>query len=425
MKEVIVSILCTTYNHELYIRDALDGFLNQKVDFDYEIIIHDDASTDNTPKIIKEYEEKYPNIIHAIYQKENQYSKKGFSMLKDIYIICKGKYIAACEGDDFWIDPHKLQIQVNFLESHSEYIMTAHNAIVFNTSDNTIKAMSPYSCDKEITPEEIILQYNGNIPTASVVVRSNALKMDDIFFECCVGDVPLQFNAITKGKIYYFDRIMSVYRFLHDNSWSMVWLKNSEKEFEHCIQMIDFLQKYDSYTKYIYSKYILSMVQIYAYKILNVYKDKNNFFVKCDQFNSKSRFRYYLILNELKRVFMQNYDENYYDKYVSEFVKKYRHIVIFGAGDYASRMTKQLNNKNINFEGYVVSHLDDENNKYFERPVWSYLTLPYKRNEVGIVVAIKPYMWNKLVDILEENNIEHFICPFLFDHTLENIKRIQ
>ena len=108
----LLSICCVTYNHKKYIRQCLDSFLMQKTNFKFEIIIHDDASTDGTADIIKEYYEKYPDIIKPIFQTENQFSQ-GKSISKTfIYPRIKGKYVALCEGDDYWTDPYKLQKQV-------------------------------------------------------------------------------------------------------------------------------------------------------------------------------------------------------------------------------------------------------------------------------------------------------------------------
>ncbi len=111
MEELIVSISCKTYNHEDYIADAIDGFLQQKTNFKYEILIHDDASTDRTADIIRAYEKKYPDLIKPIYQTVNQYSIEGVSVTQLNLSRAKGKYIAECEGDDYWIDPYKLQKQ--------------------------------------------------------------------------------------------------------------------------------------------------------------------------------------------------------------------------------------------------------------------------------------------------------------------------
>jgi glycosyltransferase involved in cell wall biosynthesis len=130
----LVSVACITYNHEKYIEDAIKSFLIQETDFPFEILIHDDASTDNTANIVREYVEKYPNIIKPIFQTENQYSK-GFKMnLEFNFPRAKGKYIALCEGDDYWTDPNKLQIQVAFLEENPDYVITYTAVKAFDES---------------------------------------------------------------------------------------------------------------------------------------------------------------------------------------------------------------------------------------------------------------------------------------------------
>lgn len=124
-EKVLVSVCCTAYNHAKYIRSCLDGFVNQKTDFKYEVIVHDDASTDNTANIIREYADKYPEIIKPIFQK-NQYSKGVPIYEKFIFPKCTGKYIAYCEGDDYWCNENKLQKQVDVLERNPEYVACVH-----------------------------------------------------------------------------------------------------------------------------------------------------------------------------------------------------------------------------------------------------------------------------------------------------------
>jgi len=120
---LIVSIRCIVYNQAPYLRQCLDGFVMQKTDFRFEAIVHDDASTDDSASIIEEYAEKYPEIIKPILETENQYSKHDGSLRRIVDSACKGKYIALCEGDDYWTDPLKLQKQIDFMESHPEYGM--------------------------------------------------------------------------------------------------------------------------------------------------------------------------------------------------------------------------------------------------------------------------------------------------------------
>ena len=128
----LVSICCITYNHEQFIREAVDGFLMQKTDFPIEIIIHDDASIDGTTKIIKEYQGKHAELIKLIIQTENQYKTRGFGFLVDLFQQAQGKYIALCEGDDYWTDPLKLQKQVDFLEANPDYSLVSHRRKVYD-----------------------------------------------------------------------------------------------------------------------------------------------------------------------------------------------------------------------------------------------------------------------------------------------------
>ena len=136
----LVSISCITYNHEPYIAQTLDGFLMQKTNFPFEVLVHDDASTDRTADIIREYEQNFPKIVKPIYQKENQYSQ-GKRDISETWNFprAKGKYIAMCEGDDYWIDENKLQMQVDFLENNPDYGMCYTNFNLVSEKSKNIK----------------------------------------------------------------------------------------------------------------------------------------------------------------------------------------------------------------------------------------------------------------------------------------------
>ena len=140
-KKPIDVINCTTYNHEIYLRDALEGFVNQQTNFPFVAIVHEDASTDGTADLLREYAEKYPDIILPIYGKDNQYSNPKGKLNKIINKACeatKAKYIAFCEGDDYWVDPLKLQKQVDFLESHPNYSMICSKVKRLNQTNNRV-----------------------------------------------------------------------------------------------------------------------------------------------------------------------------------------------------------------------------------------------------------------------------------------------
>ncbi|MCJ1883331.1 glycosyltransferase [Pseudomonas sp. LA21] len=131
--EPLLSIVCLAYNQVDYIGRTLDSFLEQITDFRFEVLVNDDASTDGTTEVIADYAARYPHIIKPIFHKENQYSK-GVSQGILVFRKARGRYIAYCEGDDFWTDPHKLQIQVDFLERNADYVITYHDAYVFDES---------------------------------------------------------------------------------------------------------------------------------------------------------------------------------------------------------------------------------------------------------------------------------------------------
>lgn len=188
----VVSIACITYNHEKYIRDAIEGFLIQKTDFPIEIIIHDDASTDGTAQIIKEYEEKYPDLIFPIYQKENQYSQGKRRILATfVFPRTRGKYIALCEGDDYWTDPYKLQKQVDYLEGHQEYALCHHNAIIIDESGN-LKATSylPEEAKRDLSEDEVIK--GAWILTLTVCFRN------------ILGTMPPEISRVINGDTFLF-----------------------------------------------------------------------------------------------------------------------------------------------------------------------------------------------------------------------------
>jgi glycosyltransferase involved in cell wall biosynthesis len=135
---ILVSVSVVTYNHGKFITKCLDAILNQQTNFEFEIILYDDASTDNTKEIILAYINKYPNMIYPIFQNKNQYSKGVRGMMPRYnFNRCNGKYIAVCEGDDYWIDNNKLQKQVDFLESNNEYSIVGGNALIISNKQDT------------------------------------------------------------------------------------------------------------------------------------------------------------------------------------------------------------------------------------------------------------------------------------------------
>ncbi|MFV0201304.1 glycosyltransferase [Empedobacter falsenii] len=211
---MMVSISCTTYNHVAYIHQCLDGFLMQKCNFNYEILIHDDASTDGTIDIIKEYQEKYPEIIKPYIQKENQWSQGVRGMnAKYNFSRAKGKYIAMCEGDDYWIDPLKLQKQVDFLEVHEDYVLCFHKVSILKTNGEIVEDFIT-KVPENYQYRETLAKNSNYIHTPSVLFKNvikDKLNIPE-FTNSPIGDYFLYLLLTKYGKIGYLQEIMAVYR---------------------------------------------------------------------------------------------------------------------------------------------------------------------------------------------------------------------
>lgn len=212
----LVSIICHTYNHINFIEDALKGFLMQETDFPFEIILHDDASTDGTIELVKEYAKNYPNIIIPFIQIENQYSK-GYKPTIVTFPRARGKYIAYCEGDDYWTDPKKIQIQASFLESNKHVSVCGHNSITIK--DNKFIKEHPKSQQRDFDSK--ILKEGAFIQTltAMFVNKFSSIPDEDKFI--INGDDFLFSRLGQLGSYKYFEDISpGVYRNHGGGIWS-------------------------------------------------------------------------------------------------------------------------------------------------------------------------------------------------------------
>lgn len=210
--DILVSICAIAYNHAPYIRQCLDGFLMQKTNFKYEIIIHDDCSTDGTTEVVREYAKNFPDIIVPIIQAENQYQKGNRHILSTfIFPKLKGKYWAICECDDYWTDPLKLQKQVDFLEVHPDYSMCFHRAMILKEYDCKVGLRCDDIENREYDPNELFKEWK--VPTASIVAKRETLEIQNTGSERILnGDIVHVLNCAKVGKIRGMSDVMSVYR---------------------------------------------------------------------------------------------------------------------------------------------------------------------------------------------------------------------
>ena len=235
----------------------------QKTNFRFEAIVHDDASTDRTADIIREYAAKYPDIIKPIYETENQYSKRDGSLRRIMDAACTGKYIARCEGDDYWIDPFKLQKQVDFLEANPEHSLCfcAHQELF---PDGRIKEVRRYqqSVD-ECSMNDIILGGGGFMATNTMFYRrSKSLEYPGWRKNAPVGDLPLMLLLSTKGKVGYIDEVMACYRLNSVGGWSYRMSNSFKIRRKHYINSKKMWKHFDEWTNYKYHSIINKKIKI-------------------------------------------------------------------------------------------------------------------------------------------------------------------
>lgn len=227
MEETIkVSVLCTAFNHEPYLRDALEGFVNQRTSFRFEVLVSDDASSDGTAAIIREYAEKYPDLIRPFLLEKNVFSQ-GIDIYETLlFPESRGQYLAACEGDDYWTDPDKLQLQVDFLDSHPEYSACVHNTVAKTVGgDEPDRVLFAQSGDRDIPFEQVIHGMSFAFHTSSIVGRREFIAeppdFHDIAWPYGFTDYAVGVWLTMKGKVRFLDRCMSVYRIASNrDSWS-------------------------------------------------------------------------------------------------------------------------------------------------------------------------------------------------------------
>lgn len=266
----LVSIRCLVYNHEPYLRQCLDGFVMQQTTFPFEAIVHDDASTDGSAAIIREYAEKYPDIIKPIYETENQYSKHDGSLTRimDAAMHPNSKYVALCEGDDYWTDPHKLQMQADVLENNPDCTIVFSRVQIVNKKgtelNKSIPAHPELFTEGIITLDDYMLSefYYGywTFHTSTFFYRRSCMELHNklsktLYVHYPYNDQPLLLSCLFQGKGYYLSNITGRYRWLSGGFNSMI-RKNPQTEIDSYENRIKAWKDIDVYTKGKYSKYI-------------------------------------------------------------------------------------------------------------------------------------------------------------------------
>lgn len=270
----LVSISCVTYNHENYISDCLDGFLSQETNFAYEILIHDDASTDKTSLIIEKYVQKYPNIIFPIYQKINKYSQ---NIKPNLYNFdrAKGKYIAFCDGDDFWSSKKKLTTQLNYMKAFKECNVSFHGVKVIHQDKRVEERLTNFK-PHVYTLEEIILKDHRLVfSSSSIMIKSEVVTNIPYFYKIApVEDYYLRILGAINGGGLYIPQILSSYRRFTPNSFTLVHKRSTNIALKN-YQTMKLVKKY--LNKSIFSVAGFKVIQfLIKYLVLKIYNNLKN-----------------------------------------------------------------------------------------------------------------------------------------------------
>ena len=269
----VVSVICNTYNHGKYIRQCLDSLVEQETDFPYEILVHDDASTDDTADIVREYEGRYPDKILPICQKVNQYSQKIKISFTFQYPRVRGKYVAFCEGDDYWTDPHKLQKQYDLMERHPEVDICAHASIIVDAQSGNVIKTERRLDETGIIPAADVIRGGGRfVSTNTLFYRSEILKNMPEFRRMLDFDITMQAHGALRGGMLYMPDVMSAYRAHVQGSWVNRMSKDSKGKIAHLKRVRAMLGQMDRDTNHRFWKIILKRriemtARIFAFRI--------------------------------------------------------------------------------------------------------------------------------------------------------------
>ena len=231
--QCLVSVLCTAYNHEKYLREALDGMLAQQTDFPFEILINDDASTDGTADIIRDYAARYPDKVRPFYQEENLFSRHVDIYRTVFYPNCRGRYLAICEGDDYWRDPEKLQKQADFMEAHPEYSACVHNTTLhYCAGDKPDRPLLADEGEGDVPLKSILDGMSHSYHTSSLFAKRSIMTEPNdcfgIWTEYGFYDHPWALCLIREGPIRRLEGCMSVYRI---NSGAASWSSGVDEQY--------------------------------------------------------------------------------------------------------------------------------------------------------------------------------------------------
>ena len=318
MKNDEITVLVMTYNHKDYIVQAIQSILEQEIDVGYHILVHDDCSDDGTYELLLNLQKSNKDKISIIRQDTRKFPVDGFNRMLFKYVVPRltTRFVAYCDGDDYWIDKNKLKKQYEFMNNHNEYSLCFHSAYQLrNNSDISSKWFIKPTRDYDLS--DFINDKSGIcVATSSIFVRREVfIDFPNWRINYPVEDVPLLIHAALKGKIHGLADIMCVYRQFAAGSWSLQNKNNDERIIRHLNEMHEAIECFDSETDYKYHDMVLRQIDNYNFRIALltknyqfVFEKKNRTLLK--RLGLKERFslflqykmpRFYSVLKQSKK----------------------------------------------------------------------------------------------------------------------------
>ena len=414
-----VLIWCVTFNSRDFISNAIKGFLMQKTNYNYHIVIYDDASNDGTSEIVKKLANDNSELITVYLAKKNTYKdpKRTQYYMNIIKKYNNVKYVAFCEGDDVWIDANKLEIQLKYMNSNYDCVMTAHNSAVINyRNDEVIPAQTYSESELDLDIRELMLFESGiRLTTSSIVIKKVVWQAIPLEWEKYgYGDLFLHYVASLMGRVHYFNRIMSAYRMYLPGSWTNNVAMDYKNRIQHFFNLIDSFRMMNKYSKGQY-KFIF---EIAAQKEIKVLLDmflnkKNSLFYEiieeCEDNNSG------LDKKELIRIYKEINDSSFIDDESKIIFESSRKVYIYGAGNYADLYTSKLLKYGYEYEGFIVSNIHDNKQVKDGKIVCEVEEFAKEDTDSSIIVAINGMSWESIKNVLDKYGLTfRAYNPFIF-----------
>lgn len=412
-KDIKVSICCLVYNQAQYVEDMLQGIFMQKVDFDYEVIIHDDASTDGTIEILKKYKERYPDIIELLLEEENQYSK-GVIISKNILYPCvRGKYMILLEGDDYWIYEGKLQAQYDLMEAHPEVSLCYHNALVHDMDRDEMHLCIYKQKSGYISDSDIICANHGWYPTASLFCRSAYLiGQPDLL--SATGDEGIRTYMACRGQVYFIDRVWSVYRQFIEGSFNDRYRKDIGLARNYNKKLIRYFLDFNEYSGKRFEKYIYDRVKDSLVEYIRVHHNIN-----C----TMEQFQIYVeelkdttghiaddlldLFHDIEAIRCTDYFQTIIKQKIIGQISPHSKLYLYGAGREALKAVVMLLKENIQISGFILTLKSPRFKQLLEYPVYEIEDIEMDKD-----VVIWPCMLNGrkgVITLLQEKKCPNII----------------